>query len=523
MEHEQEQAWENGMVIGGRYRITALIGTGGMGAVYAADDLRLPGKRWAVKVSRILRANGDNLLEEARLLMKLNHPRLPAIADYFPLDRSHPEHSILIMELIEGCTLQKLTVNREATLEFQDVVHIAVQLCETLIYLHRQHPPVIHRDLKPANVMVLPGGDIKLIDLGIARQYKEGQSEDTLWLGTPGFAAPEQSGGRQSDPRADQYGLGALLYHMLSGGDYYTNGSPIRPERLTGMPASFAAVMEKLLAPDPRHRYKCAADALKALMRYHTGAKPAVSLKERQHSYGSVREPTTITVSSLGAGAGATFLTLTIGRLLAQKGIRCTAIEHPMLPPEWVSLLDAGGEAMMSEEVDDPIRRKYHVWREGTVTWCGLHPAAGAMQYHEDWLPLLSRKFPAEVVLYDLSSYWHTAQCESLLSEADICLFAADPWPSRWPAPALKGYADLIRSRTETDPGKKTYWIANKDLSFRQRKEWLSMIPGSRLAAVPQLPPEEWIDWLWQGRWATDCKPWRDLINERLRPLWSII
>ena len=120
MDQQPIMAWECGTVIGERYRITGLIGKGGMGAVYAADDLRLPGKRWAVKTSRTVSGNGgDNLVEEARLLMKLNHPRLPAIADYFPPDRRHPEHSVLIMELIEGCTLQKLIGLREKSLIFR--------------------------------------------------------------------------------------------------------------------------------------------------------------------------------------------------------------------------------------------------------------------------------------------------------------------------------------------------------------------------------------------------------------------
>ena len=92
----------------------------------------------------------------------------------------------------------------------------AAQLCDVLGYLHRQSPPVIFRDLKPANVMLTPSGQLKLIDFGIARFFKAGQAGDTLVMGTPGYAAPEQHGTGQTDARSDVYSLGVVLHRMLT-------------------------------------------------------------------------------------------------------------------------------------------------------------------------------------------------------------------------------------------------------------------------------------------------------------------
>ena len=96
--------YENGNVIGGRYRIVGLIGQGGMGAVYAAEDLRLQGKLCALKVNKVQTADAMYSAEEAGLLMRLNHPHLPLIIDYFPV--SENGHEILIMDYIDGMTLQ---------------------------------------------------------------------------------------------------------------------------------------------------------------------------------------------------------------------------------------------------------------------------------------------------------------------------------------------------------------------------------------------------------------------------------
>ena len=109
----------------------------------------------------------------------------------------------------------------------------AMQLCDALSYLHSQNPPIIYRDMKPANVMLKPEGNIKIIDFGIAREYKEQNLADTTVLGTKGYAPPEQYSG-QTDPRSDIFALGMTMHHLLTGMDprsgrlMHPSGSGIR-------------------------------------------------------------------------------------------------------------------------------------------------------------------------------------------------------------------------------------------------------------------------------------------------------
>ena len=214
-----------GMFLQNRYHILQRLGGGGMGVVYLAEDSRLPGRRCAIKEMSPdqLPAPDRNwaiqaFQQEAQMLANLKHPGLTLVTDYFP------EHSnwYLVMDFIEGETLEaRLAKAPGGRLPVEEALRITRQLCEVLTYLHNQNPPVIFRDLKPSNVMLTLQGEVKLIDFGIARFFKPGQTRDTVNLGTPGYAAPEQYGrmGLQSGPRADVYSLGALLLQMISGYD----------------------------------------------------------------------------------------------------------------------------------------------------------------------------------------------------------------------------------------------------------------------------------------------------------------
>ncbi|MCA9781905.1 MAG: serine/threonine protein kinase, partial [Candidatus Eremiobacteraeota bacterium] len=152
---------------------------------------------------------------EAQLLAQLDHANLPKVIDSFSERNRH----YLVMEYVPGKTLEKRLAEAGGALPEREVYGYAVQLCDVLDYLHRQQPPIIFRDLKPANIMLKPDGRVKLIDFGIARHFKPGQSNDTQAMGTPGYAAPEQYGKGQSDARTDIYALGATLHHAITGRD----------------------------------------------------------------------------------------------------------------------------------------------------------------------------------------------------------------------------------------------------------------------------------------------------------------
>ena len=136
------------------------------------------------------------------------------------------------------------------------VIDWAKQICDTLGYLHSQKPPIIYRDMKPANIMLKPEGNLKIIDFGISREYKEQNLADTTILGTKGYAPPEQFGSRQTDPRSDIYALGMTMHHLVTGVDPKKNDYvPIRqwnPELSDGL----EIIIDKCVQMDPNDRYQ---------------------------------------------------------------------------------------------------------------------------------------------------------------------------------------------------------------------------------------------------------------------------
>jgi serine/threonine protein kinase len=203
-----------------RYVILEKVAQGGMGAIYKAQDRRLQNRIVAVKEmseSAIALAEREHILDcfkrEAELLARLEHPNLVRVSDLFQEDDRH----YMVMEFIDGRTLQKMLEGRSEPFSEDRVLLWAEQLCDLLSYLHNQQPKIVYRDMKPANVMVLGGTDVvKLIDFGIARFFKPGKRRDTIELGTDGYAPPEQYGRSQTDERADVYALGAMLHQLLT-------------------------------------------------------------------------------------------------------------------------------------------------------------------------------------------------------------------------------------------------------------------------------------------------------------------
>ena len=208
------------LTLADRYVIMEKIAQGGMGAIYKAQDQRLQNKIVAVKEmseAAIAPAERARVLEafqrEAKLLAKLQHPHLVRVSDLF----QEAERYYMVMEFIEGRTLEKMLAGRTEPFPEDQVLVWAEQLCDVLTFLHSQNPKIIYRDMKPANVMVLAGSDdVKLIDFGIARFYKPGKKGDPLPFGTDGNAPPEQYGKFQTDERADVYALGVVLHQLLT-------------------------------------------------------------------------------------------------------------------------------------------------------------------------------------------------------------------------------------------------------------------------------------------------------------------
>lgn len=258
-------------LLNGRYQLESRIGQGGMGAVYKAIDTRFNNRPIAIKEmskaglsdTRIEEAE-DAFEREARLLADLLHPNLPRIYDHF----TDGERSYLVMDFIEGQTLEDyLEQAAGSPLPLEQVLAWGEQLCDVLSYLHTHQPPIIFRDLKPSNVMISESGHIFLIDFGIARIFKPGQSHDTVALGSPGFAAPEQYGKAQSTPRSDIYSLGALLHCLLTGVDpseqpfFFRPASELNPV----VPPELEDLLQQMLSMDADRRPASAQEVDKVL------------------------------------------------------------------------------------------------------------------------------------------------------------------------------------------------------------------------------------------------------------------
>ncbi len=259
-------------VLQGRYELIRKLGQGGMGAVYLAADRRLSTVRWAVKelsdeqnAAPLARQQAaESFRQEAEMLAALSHPNLPRVTDSF----SEDGRSYLVMEFVPGETLQAYLQRVGLPRPPAEVLGWAEQLCEVLDYLHTQEPPVIFRDLKPANVMLTPEGPLKLIDFGIARHFKHGQSQDTQAFGTVGYSAPEQYGRGQTDPRSDVYSLAVLLHHALTG--YDPGNTPFRlPAAIQlnpSLPPELSAALAQGMHNDPGQRFESVAAFRQALL-----------------------------------------------------------------------------------------------------------------------------------------------------------------------------------------------------------------------------------------------------------------
>lgn len=248
-----------GTLLAQRYEIASVVGRGGMSAVYRASDRRLPKAVWAIKemwadaLAPEDRDEAQRLFErEVTILAALSHPALPRVCDTF----SENGKQYMVMEFLEGETLEAV-VSRQGPIEVCRALRWAVRLADALAYLHERPEPVVFRDMKPPNVMIMANGDIKVIDFGIARFYSDGKHQDTVPFGTPGFAAPEQYGRAQSDPRVDVYGLGATLHYLLTARDPAETVFHFPPPSSlqAGVPPEVDALLGRALALEPADRF----------------------------------------------------------------------------------------------------------------------------------------------------------------------------------------------------------------------------------------------------------------------------
>jgi predicted Ser/Thr protein kinase len=261
-------------VLGG-CRLEEVIGRGGFGIVYRAHhiglDIPVALKILSAPVGAPEVETVKRFIREARIAARIRHANVVAV-----LNVGHEQNlRYIVMELVDGISLQAL-LNKEKRLEVHRAVDIMIQLCEGLQCAHEIG--IIHRDLKPDNVLIARDGTVKIADLGLAKRLdgSSGMTLSGMVMGTPYYMAPEQAtGGKNTDERSDIYSLGCTLYRMLAGRApyqaeqfvqviYLHAHAPIPDVRELNptVPARLSALIQRMLAKDPDHRYQTVKEVL---------------------------------------------------------------------------------------------------------------------------------------------------------------------------------------------------------------------------------------------------------------------
>lgn len=229
-----------------RYKVIKALGSGGNGNAFLGKEIS-SGRLVTIKRGK---TEDSNFYNEALILDSLDHKAVPAL-----YKRGSDE---IILEYIPGNSLEKILIKKGPFSE-KDARSIAYELAGIMRYLHGLRKPVIYRDLKPSNIVMKPDGHISLIDFGAARFYEAGEVSDTLNLGTPGFAAPEQFGNLgQTDPRTDIYCFGMTILQLISGVDTKDMDEVVsfKKRGIKGISDDLIAVVDKCTRADREDRFK---------------------------------------------------------------------------------------------------------------------------------------------------------------------------------------------------------------------------------------------------------------------------
>lgn len=274
-------------LLNNRFRIRRELGRGGFGAVYLAEDTRLPGRLVALKENlSTTREARAQFQREAVLLGRLRHPNLPQVTDYF-IDASGKQY--LVMDYIAGDNLRQLLTKRGGPLPLDEALAIVEQVLQAVAYMHAwrdqdsgQARPIIHRDIKPDNIKRTPEGRIVLVDFGIAKMQSDTVTAASARALTPGYAPIEQYHGG-TDERSDVYSLGATLYVLLTGhappsATSMAAGAPLPSPRTynPSIPPACVKVIERALALKAPDRYQSVGEMYRAL--YNRPLQPTGSV-----------------------------------------------------------------------------------------------------------------------------------------------------------------------------------------------------------------------------------------------------
>ncbi|MDP4145240.1 MAG: serine/threonine-protein kinase [Bacillota bacterium] len=239
-----------GYILDGKYEVIRVLGQGGMGTVYLCKNIRLD-NLWAIKEMKKDHKVNIDILSEANILKQLNHPGIPKIIDIF----YEKDYLYMVEDYINGQTLYEY-IRENSFIELENMKHILLNICDIIGYLHSFSPSIIYRDLKPSNIMITPEGKVFLIDFGISKIYKVEKDSDTIFMGSNGYAAPEQRGLVQSCVQTDIYGIGMVMYFMVTGKASSNETEPLMDESYDkDVNINIKRIIQKCVQIDIKDRY----------------------------------------------------------------------------------------------------------------------------------------------------------------------------------------------------------------------------------------------------------------------------
>jgi eukaryotic-like serine/threonine-protein kinase len=349
-----------GEVIGGRYELEELVGSGGMSSVYRAND-RMLERKVALKILHSRLGDDDEYVErfrrEARAVAQLAHPNIVTV-----IDRGEDGgRQFIVFEYIDGKTLKEL-VDADGPMSIDDVLSLGIGIASGLAFAHERG--IVHRDVKPQNVLLNGDGRAKVTDFGIARSLdvEHGVTQTGTVLGTSNYIAPEQASGQPIDDRSDVYSLGVVLYELLTGEVPFPGESfvavamkhihePAPPvvEQRPETPPRLASLVDSMLTKD--HAFRPSMDEvvaeLEAIRRDPSGGETAVIRRPRVATRNR-RSKWPLLVAFLGvlviAGAVA-------GILLNDEPSSPTAQPPPTMTVEAAAAVDPAGDGEHDDEV----------------------------------------------------------------------------------------------------------------------------------------------------------------------------
>ena len=271
----------------GDYLVRRLIGEGGMGKVYEAEE-RLSKRRVALKVLHPELARSEQgrrlFLNEMQILAHLEHPNI--VRSLASIEVAG--ELVMVLELLDGKTLRQVLAV-ETRLAWSESVRIIAAIAGALAAAHGQQPPIIHRDLKPENIMVLSDGAVKVMDFGIAKVIQALNQTNTQSVGTLQYMSPEQIDAHTIDHRSDLYCLGLIFYELIAGVPPFQSASPrqllnlqctaepppLPDEVRGGLPRGVEQLLFQLLEKAPEDRPYLAEDVIERLEPFQAAVAPA--------------------------------------------------------------------------------------------------------------------------------------------------------------------------------------------------------------------------------------------------------